>query len=331
MKRDFHMPRWVEIDQSTLTEDYGKFIVQPLEPGFGVTLGNALRRVLLSSIKGAAIQSIKIDGVYHEFSTIPGVVEDVTEIVLNLKEICLRLHDTDSKKIIVEKQGSCELMSKDLEVEPSIEVLNPELHIATLGEDAHLRAEIVLTTGRGYVSCEENKLPNQPIGTIAIDSIFSPVRKVNYRVENTRIEQKIDYEKLTLEVWTNKVINPQDSVSVAARILRDHLKLFVDFEEEPQEPEEEIDQEKIRLKKLLQMPVDELELSVRSSNCLRAAEITTLGDLVQKTESEMLKYRNFGKKSLSELQNVLERFGICFGMNLAELEMEKEEETDATS
>ncbi|MCD6168952.1 MAG: DNA-directed RNA polymerase subunit alpha [Candidatus Latescibacteria bacterium] len=331
MKKDFYMPRRVEIDQSTLTDDYGKFIVQPLERGFGVTLGNALRRVLLSSIKGTAIQSIRIDGVYHEFSTIPGVVEDVTEIVLNLKEVCFKLHDSDSKKITVDRQGSCELRAKDLEVDPSIEVLNPDLHLATLGEDAHFRAEIVLGTGRGYVPCEENKLSDRPIGTIAIDSVFSPVRKVNYKVENTRVEQKTDYEKLTLEVWTNKVVSPQDAVSAAARILRDHLKLFVDFKEEPREAGEEIDQEKIRLRKLLQMPVDELELSMRSSNCLRAAEIKTLGDLVQKTESEMLKYRNFGKKSLSELQNVLAKFGLCFGMNLAELGIEKEEETDATS
>ncbi|OPX30916.1 MAG: DNA-directed RNA polymerase subunit alpha [Candidatus Latescibacteria bacterium 4484_181] len=325
------MPRRVEIDQSTLTDDYGKFIVQPLERGFGVTLGNALRRVLLSSIKGTAIQSIRIDGVYHEFSTIPGVVEDVTEIVLNLKEVCFKLHDSDSKKITVDRQGSCELRAKDLEVDPSIEVLNPDLHLATLGEDAHFRAEIVLGTGRGYVPCEENKLSDRPIGTIAIDCVFSPVRKVNYKVENTRVEQKTDYEKLTLEVWTNKVVSPQDAVSAAARILRDHLKLFVDFKEQPQEAGEEIDREKIRLRKLLQMPVDELELSMRSSNCLRAAEIKTLGDLVQKTESEMLKYRNFGKKSLSELQNVLAKFGLSFGMNLAELGIEKEEETDATS
>ncbi|RKY68251.1 MAG: DNA-directed RNA polymerase subunit alpha [Candidatus Latescibacterota bacterium] len=331
MKKDFYMPRRVEIDQSTLTDDYGKFIVQPLERGFGVTLGNALRRVLLSSIKGTAIQSIRIDGVYHEFSTIPGVVEDVTEIVLNLKEVCFKLHDSDSKKITVDRQGSCELRAKDLEVDPSIEVLNPDLHLATLGEDAHFRAEIVLGTGRGYVPCEENKLSDRPIGTIAIDCVFSPVRKVNYKVENTRVEQKTDYEKLTLEVWTNKVVSPQDAVSAAARILRDHLKLFVDFKEQPQEAGEEIDREKIRLRKLLQMPVDELELSMRSSNCLRAAEIKTLGDLVQKTESEMLKYRNFGKKSLSELQNVLAKFGLSFGMNLAELGIEKEEETDATS
>ncbi|HDN67490.1 MAG TPA: DNA-directed RNA polymerase subunit alpha, partial [Firmicutes bacterium] len=249
MKKDFYMPRRVEIDQSTLTDDYGKFIVQPLERGFGVTLGNALRRVLLSSIKGTAIQSIRIDGVYHEFSTIPGVVEDVTEIVLNLKEVCFKLHDSDSKKITVDRQGSCELRAKDLEVDPSIEVLNPDLHLATLGEDAHFRAEIVLGTGRGYVPCEENKLSDRPIGTIAIDCVFSPVRKVNYKVENTRVEQKTDYEKLTLEVWTNKVVSPQDAVSAAARILRDHLKLFVDFKEQPQEAGEEIDREKIRLRK----------------------------------------------------------------------------------
>jgi len=333
MKRDFKMPKCAEIDRSNLTDSYGKFIVQPLERGFGTTLGNALRRVLLSSIDGAAIQSIKIDGVHHEFSTIPGVVEDVSEIVLNLKEVCVRLHGDGPRTIVVEKHGRAEWVAGDLEVDPRVEILNSEHHIATLDEGGHIRAAITITKGWGYVPWEENRLADQPVDTIVLDSVFSPVRKVNYKTENTRVGQRTDYEKLTLEVWTNRTVRPEDAVARAAKLLKDHLDLFITFEKAPAEPEvEKVDQEEDRLRKLLETPVDELELSVRSSNCLDAAGIKTLGELVQKTESEMLKYRNFGRKSLSELQNVLAKYGLHFGMDVSKVGGKSlKEKTDAAS
>ena len=315
--KNFCMPKLVEVDDATLSDTYGKFVVRPLERGFGTTLGNVLRRILLSSVEGAAIRAIKIEGVHHEFSTIPGVVEDVPEIILNLKEVCLQLHTDGDKTLFVEKEGKGELTAGDLQVDSEVRILNPDLHIATLSEGARFRAELMVGSGHGYVLAEENKLPDQPIDWIAMDSIFSPIRRVSYTTENMRVGHRTDYDKLTMEVWTNGTIRPDDAVAFAAKLAIDHLRLFVNFEEEPEEvEEEEVDHEAERIRNLLKMNVEELELSVRSSNCLKAAGIKLLRDLVQKTESEMLKYRNFGRKSLSELSGILAELGLSFGMDV---------------
>ena len=316
--KSLHMPRAVQIEESTLTGMYGKFILQPLERGFGMTIGNALRRALLSSIHGAAIKSVKMEGVYHEFSTAPGVLEDVPEIILNLKEVCLRLHADEERTISIEHTGPGDLKAGDLQVDPQVEIVNPDLHIASLDEDGLFKMEIVVGGGRGYVFAEENKAEDQALGTIPIDSIFSPIRKVHYEIENARVGQRTDYDKLTLEVWTNGAMKPDDALSFAAKILKDHLELFINFEEEGIEDvqEDEVDQDAQRIGNLLNMPVEELELSVRSANCLRAAGIVTLDNLVQKTEPEMLKYRNFGRKSLNELNAILTGLGMSFGMDV---------------
>ncbi|MDP6778096.1 MAG: DNA-directed RNA polymerase subunit alpha [Candidatus Latescibacteria bacterium] len=314
--RNFQMPRSVQIDEESLTDGYGMFTVQPLERGFGTTIGNALRRVLMSSIEGAAVKAVRIEGVQHEFSVIESVVEDVTEIVLNLKEVCLRFHAEEDKLLRVTCDGPGELKADALQVDSDIEVMNPEQHLASLDEGGRLDMEITVGRGRGYVLAEDNKAAEQPMGTVPIDSAFSPIRKVHYEVDNARVGQQTDYDKLTLEVWTNAVVRPDDAVSHAGKILKDHLELFISFEEEPEEePEEIVDEETQRIASLLQMPVEELELSVRSANCLKAASILTLEDLVQKTETEMLKFRNFGRKSLNELTAILEGQGLQFGMD----------------
>jgi DNA-directed RNA polymerase subunit alpha len=312
------MPESVELDKATYSNTYGRFIVQPLERGFGVTIGNALRRVLLSSLPGAAITAIRIDGVLHEFSTIPGVVEDVADIVLNLKEVRMKLLSKRPDKVLLHLKGPHEFKAGDIgKATTDVEILNPEHHIATLNKDADFKIEIRIGQGKGYVPAEENKTPDMPIGTIAIDAIFTPVRKVAYHVENVRRGQRADYEKLILEIWTDGSLTPDDALNYAAQILRDHINLFISFEVE-QEVEEpvQMDEEVARIRKLLKMPVDELELSVRASNCLKAANIRTIGDLVRLTESEMLKFRNFGRKSLQELQRVLEERGLYFGMDV---------------
>ena len=312
------MPKGVELEESSFSDRYGKFIAEPLERGFGHTLGNALRRILLSSLQGAAITTLKIDSILHEFSTIPGVVEDITEIVLNLKEVRIKLHTNHTKKVVIEQKGAGEVKAVSFQTDTDIEILNPDHHIATLNKDAELRMEATISTGRGYVPAEMNQKQEQPIGTIPLDAIFTPITKVNYAVESTRVGQRIDYDKLILEIWTDGTITPDDAMATAARILRDHLKLFISFEEEPEEIEiEEVDEETVRIRNLLKMSVDEMELSVRSSNCLKAAEIKTLADLVQKTEAEMLKYRNFGRKSLQELNAILNDMGLSFGMNVS--------------
>ncbi|UCE18157.1 MAG: DNA-directed RNA polymerase subunit alpha [Gemmatimonadota bacterium] len=311
------MPKGVELDENSFSDRYGKFSAEPLERGYGHTLGNALRRVLLSSLQGAAITSLKIDNILHELSTIPGIVEDVTEIVLNMKEVRIKLHTNHTKKVVVEHKGKGELTAGVFQTDTDIEILNPDHHIATLDADADLRMEVTIGSGRGYIPAELNRKQDQPIGTIPLDAIFTPITKVNYTVESTRVGQRIDYDKLILEIWTDGTITPDDAMATAARILRDHLKLFISFEEEPEEVEiEEVDEETVRIRNLLRMSVDELELSVRSSNCLKAAEIKTLKDLVQKTEAEMLKYRNFGRKSLQELNEILSNYGLSFGMNV---------------
>jgi DNA-directed RNA polymerase subunit alpha len=315
--KNLTMPKQVVPDPDN-NDGYGKFTIEPLERGFGLTLGNALRRVLLSSLQGAAISAVRIDGVLHEFSTLPGVIEDVTEIILNLKQVRLKLHGDGPKKGVFEMKGKGEVRAGNMVADPEIEILNPDLHIATLNRDGDLRMEVEINGGRGYVSADLHSTSDRPIGVVPIDSLFSPVTKVNYQVEATRLGQRIDYDKLTVELWTDRSILPQDAVAVAAKILRDHFNMFIHFEEPiEEEVEEEVDEEVMRIRKLLDKSVDELELSVRSSNCLRAAEIKSIGDLVQKSEPEMLKYRNFGRKSLKEIQDILGEMGLHFGMDVS--------------
>jgi len=315
---NLRMPEGIELDESSYTNTYGKFTVQPLERGFGVTIGNALRRVLLSSLPGAAITSVRFENVLHEFSTIPGVVEDVAEIILNLKQVQIKLINKRPDKVTLDLQGPMEFKASDImNGTTDFEILNPDLHIATLNDDSKFRTELKIGRGKGYIPAEENKLPDQPIGTIPIDAIFSPVTNVGFKVEKTRIGQKIDYEKLILEIQTDGSITPDDALTYAGKILKDHILLFINFDIEPEQEESpEIDEEVLRIRKLLKMSVDELELSVRSHNCLMAANIKTIGDLVRRDEQEMLKFRNFGRKSLSELTKILEEKGIHFGMDV---------------
>jgi len=313
------MPEGIEKDEATYTLTYGRFIAQPLERGFGATLGNAFRRVLLSSLQGAAITQIRFDGVLHEFSTIDGVVEDVSEIVLNLKQVWIKLLNKRPERILLELKGPMVLKAGEFQKDNTeIEILNPDLHIATLNEDAEFKLELKIGRGRGYVPAEENKIPDQAIGTIPIDAIFNPIRKVNYTVENTRVGHRTDYERLILEVETNGSVTPDDALTYAGKILKDHIELFISFDVEPEEEEEvtQIDDEVLRIRKLLKMSVEELELSVRSQNCLKAANIQTIGDLVRRDDQEMLKFRNFGRKSLQELSKILEEKGIHFGMDV---------------
>lgn len=320
--RGLEIPRWYVLDEETASDTYARLIVGPLERGYGITLGNALRRVLLSSLEGCAPTAIRIDGALHEFSTLPGVVEDVTEIVLNVKQLVLVMQDEKPRTLTVEVTGPGEVTAGDIQTPPEVEILNPGLHIATLGTGARFRMEIDVARGRGYVPAEQNKRPDQPIGTIPVDSIFSPVKKVNVIVEDARVGQRTDYNRLILEVWTNGSIKPEHAVSDAASILRTHLELFLAREEltgrwEEAEEVTYTEAEK-KILQYLKMNVNELELSVRSANCLKAANIQTIRDLVQKTESEMLKYRNFGKKSLQEIKDILAEMGLSLGMKLDE-------------
>ena len=315
--KNLTMPKQVVADPGNTT-GYGKFVIEPLERGFGITLGNALRRVLLSSLQGAAITAVRIEGVLHEFSTLPGVIEDVTEIILNLKQVRLKLHGDGPKRGLFEASGKREVKAGDLQADPDVEILNPDLHIATLNRDGDLRMEVDLSGGRGYASADQHSQTDRPIGVVAIDSLFSPVTKVNYHVEATRLGQRIDYDKLTLEVWTDQSILPADAIAWAAKLLSEHFEMFIHFEHEPDlEGGEEEDPQLAVARRQLEKSVEELELSVRSSNCLRAAEIKTIGDLVVKSESEMLKYRNFGRKSLKEIQDLLAEMGLTFGMDLS--------------
>jgi DNA-directed RNA polymerase subunit alpha len=308
--KNLTMPKQVVADLGNTT-GYGKFVIEPLERGFGITLGNSLRRVLLSSLQGAAITAVRIDGVLHEFSTLPGVIEDVTEIILNLKQVRLKLHGDGPKKGLFEVSGKREVKASDLKVDADVEILNPDLHIATLNRDGDLRMEVDLNGGRGYASADSHSQTDRPIGVIPIDSLFSPVTKVNYQVEATRVGQRIDYDKLTLEVWTDQGILPADAIAWAAKLLRDHFDMFIHFEVpiEIEGGDDPDDPQIARMVGQLNKNVEELELSVRSSNCLRAAEIKSIGDLVQKSESEMLKYRNFGRKSLTEIRTCWPRVG----------------------
>jgi DNA-directed RNA polymerase subunit alpha len=313
------MPESIILDEQSRSEVYGKFIVQPLERGFGATLGNTFRRVLLSSLQGAAVTAVKISGVLHEFSTIKGVVEDVSEIILNLKEMKIKMPEKKVCRVSLKLKGSKEFIAKDIQdVTEEFEILNPELHIATLGDNAVLDIEIRVGKGSGYVPADESKLLDHEIGIIPVDSIFTPIINVKYSVENTRVGQRTDYEKLVLEVETDGSITPEESLIYSGKILKDHIQLFINFDLLQEKGNEDIarEQEIERIRRILRTPVDELELSVRSHNCLKSADIKYMADLVKKDESDMLKFRNFGRKSLAELIEIIEDFGLSFGMDV---------------
>jgi DNA-directed RNA polymerase subunit alpha len=315
------MPEKIQIDEASHSATFARFNVQPLERGFGVTLGNSMRRVLLSALPGYAITALKVDGVQHEFSTIPGVVEDVPDIVLNLKQVRMRLVNKKTNKVTVALKGPMDFTASDIQkASPDIEILNPSLHIATLNPEAAFELELRIGRGIGYVVADENKAPDQPVGVIPIDSIFTPIKNVRYFVEPTRVGQQTDYEKLSLEVETDGSISPEDALAFAAKTLKDHIQLFISFDAEPEAQnaeESEQDAEFERIRKVLLTPVDELELSVRSHNCLRAANIKTIADLVRREESELLKFRNFGRKSLAELSEIIEAEKLHFGMDVS--------------
>ncbi|MCI8475280.1 MAG: DNA-directed RNA polymerase subunit alpha [Oscillospiraceae bacterium] len=305
---EIERPR-IECDENN-DANYGKYVVEPLERGYGTTLGNALRRVLLSSLPGTAVTSIKIAGVQHEFCTIPGVKEDVTEIVLNVKAIIAKLHSEGVKTVYIEAAGECEVTAGDIKADGEVEVLNPELHIATLGPGASLNMELTLSQGRGYDPAERNKTAQTIIGVIPVDSVYTPVRKVNYTVENTRVGDRTDFDKLTLEVWTNGTIDPRDAVSLGARILVDHFLLFTDLSETMGSASTVVEKAESQRDKVLEMTIDEMDLSVRSFNCLKRANINTVEDLISKTQDEMMKVRNLGRKSLEEVMNKLAMMGL---------------------
>lgn len=289
---------------------YGKFVIEPLERGFGTTMGNSLRRVLLSSLPGAAVTAIKIDGIQHEFSTIPGVKEDVTEIILNLKELSVRLHSDVPKTLVLSGQGAGALTAADIAPDAELQIFNPDLHICTLNGDASLRMEITFEKGRGYNPADKNKRPGLPIGTIAIDSIFSPVSKANFSVENTRVGQITDFDKLTLEVWTDGSFTPEEACSIAAKILSDHLAMFINLTDTASDVEVLVEKEDEKKEKILEMSIEELDLSVRSFNCLKRANINTVEELVQRSEEDMMKVRNLGRKSLEEVAQKLAALGL---------------------
>jgi DNA-directed RNA polymerase subunit alpha len=322
--KDLIRPSKVEVEGATADSRYGKFVAEPLERGYGMTIGTAIRRVLLSSLQGAAITSIRVDGVSHEFSTIPGVAQDVTEISLNLKEVVLRLEDKEEAILHVEAQGPCNLTAGMFQGDPAVAILNPDLVIATLGEGASLKMEVTVKVGRGYVPAEKNKTEGAAVGTIFIDSIFSPVRRVNLAVTNARVGQRTDYDKLTMEIWSNGSIDPRSAVAQAAHILVDQLGIFVgeDLIVEREEPKSE--EPSKRWNENLFRRIDELELSVRSANCLENADIKYIGELVQKSEAEMLRTKNFGRKSLNEIKEILNEMGLSLGLKLEEFPSRRE-------
>ncbi|MFH1245762.1 MAG: DNA-directed RNA polymerase subunit alpha [Candidatus Omnitrophota bacterium] len=322
--RNFEMPKRLECEEAAYSDSYGKFIAEPFERGYGITVGNALRRVLLSSIEGSAVTSIKIDGVLHEFSAVPGVVEDVPEIILNIKKLVLRAHTKNPKTIFIKTEKKGEITAQDIITDETVEVINPQLHIATLTKNAKFYVEMEVGSGRGYIPAEKNKKETNEIGVIPVDSLFSVVNKVNFHVETTRVGQITDYDRLILEIWTNKSMNPKDALVYAANILNKHLDIFVNYGELAEEKEVEEADVNEELYEKLRQPISELELSVRSANCLQEAKIKSLGELVQKTEMEMLKYRNFGKKSLNEINNILTSLGLSLGMKIDSERLKKE-------
>ncbi len=314
--RDFATPNRLICNEETLTDTYGKFIAEPFERGYGMTIGNSLRRVLLSSIEGAAVTSIKLDGALHEFSALPGVLEDITQVVLNVKQLVLRAHSRQPKIIVIEKDKKGAVTAGDLQTDDTVEVINPDLQLCTLTKAGKFRMELEVSRGRGYVPAEKHKKEGQPIGMIPVDALFSPVKRINFSVEDTRVGQVTDYDRLLLEIWTNGSMSPKDALLYASNILQRHLDLFVNYGSLPEEPEEEapatVNEE---LQEKLKTPISELELSVRSANCLREAKIHTIGELVDKSTQELLKYRNFGKKSLAEIEELLKGMGLGLGMS----------------
>ena len=306
---EFEKPniKCVEIDK---VKNYGKFVCEPLERGNGITIGNSLRRILLSSLPGSAIKSVKIEGAQHEFTTIPNVVEDVPEIILNLKMVRIKLDQNEEKTLRIDFKGEGEVKAGDIITDGTVEILNPDLHIATVSKGGNLRMELVADMGRGYNTADKNKVPNQPIGVIAIDSIYSPVKKVNYSVENTRVGQMVDYDKLTIELWTDGSLEPYEALSLAAKVLTEHLKLFVDLSETAKNTQIMVEKEENKKEKILEMPIEELELSVRSFNCLKRSGISTVEDLTNKSENDMMKVKNLGKKSLDEVIAKLRDLGL---------------------
>lgn len=318
--KDFNLPGSVVFEHDEVNPTYGKFLAKPFERGFATTIGNSLRRTLLSSIPGAAIVAVKVHGVHHEFSTVPGIVEDTTDLMINLKSVRVKLADDVDKKVIhIEKKGGGKLLGKDLEVDSAIKVLNPNIHIATLNNNAHLVMDVQITRGRGYMPSEElRELVEDETGVIVLDAIFTPILKVNYKIENIRLGQKIDYEKLVLEVWTDGSITPDDAVSQAGKILKDHFNQFLNFVDSEEivavddKPKEASDEEMIQ--KILGTPVEELELSVRASNCLNNSKIKTIGELIKMREEELMQMKNFGKKSADELKEKLKQYGLWLGM-----------------
>ena len=325
----FQLPNRLSKEDETATDTYAKFIAEPFEGGYGHTIGNSLRRILLSSIEGAAISSVKIEGVQHEFQTVDGIVEDVTDIILNLKKVLAISHKKDPVNLMIDVTRQGEVTAADIQADANIEIINPEQVICTIDSERRFVAELEIKVGRGYVSGEDNKQPDQPIGVIAIDSLYSPVKLVKYSVENTRVGQMTDYDKLILEIWTDGRITPDDCLKHSAAILKHHLDVFdnvsddsVEFESE----QVEVSEEQNKLRKLLNMSVNEIELSVRAANCLNNANITTVGELAMKSEQEMLKYRNFGKKSLNEIKAKLEQLGLSLGMKIDERLLESRTE-----
>ena len=312
---DLIKPKQLEVDEKSLTSTYGKFYAEPFERGFGQTIGNTLRRILLSSLMGASIVAVRIKGILHEFSTIPGVTEDVTDIILNLKEVRLRLNDGEQQTLKIEAKGPATVQAKDIVAPPSVEILNPEHKIATLSRDAKLEAEMTVRLGRGYVPAERNKEEGAPVDTIFIDAVFSPIQKVNFTVTNARVAQRTDYDRLVFEVHTDGSVKPEDAMAYAAKILQDQVGIFVNFQDEPRQEKRE-DGPAIPLNDNLFRSVDELEFSVRSQNCLQNADIKYIGELVQKTEQEMLKTKNFGHKSLNEIKEILREMGLELGMKI---------------
>ncbi len=323
--KDFQLPKRLECEESTYTNTYGKFYAAPFERGYGVTLGNSLRRTLLSSIEGSAVTWIKIEGVDHEFSTIPGVLEDVPQIILNIKNLVLISHSKIPRSVYIKKSQKGEIKASDITADETVEIVNPDLRLATLTQDKKFNLEMEVARGRGYVPSESNRKEGQPIGVIPIDSMFSPVRQVNFTVENTRVGQRMDYEKLILEIWTNGGITPKDALLYASNILQRHLDIFVNYGQLPEEEEEEVEltKEEIELFEKLKLPISELELSVRSSNCLREAGIKTIGELVAKTEDQLLSFKNFGKKSLSEIKELLIGMGLTLEMKVDQEKLKK--------
>lgn len=300
----------IECVQSSDDNTYGKFVIEPLERGYGITLGNSLRRILLSSLPGVAVTSIKIDGVLHEFSTVPGIIEDVTEIILNVKSLSMKLYTDGPKIVYIDADGEGPVTAGDIKADSDVDILNPDLHICTLNGESRFYMELVLSKSRGYVPAEKNKQTGQPIGIVPIDSIYTPVRKVNYTVENTRVGQVTDYDKLTLEVWTNGSIKPDEAISLGAKILSEHLSLFIDLSDHAKHTEIMVEKEETKKEKVLEMTIEELDLSVRSYNCLKRAGINTVEDLTNRTEEDMMKVRNLGRKSLEEVLQKLHALGL---------------------